>query len=122
MALRANPIRLLVHQVSTEVSVEVAQVAHTFRGPGADGRGEQIVSAALSVTSNIAEACGRNTIQEFRQFLVYAKGSAFELQTQLRIARKLDPDRSSEFRGLENRATLVIKMLGRLQQHPPPLA
>ena len=78
----------MVHQISTDVSVEVVGAARTFRGPGAYARGEQIVSAALSVTSNIAEACGRNTIQEFRQFLGYAKGSAFEVQTQLRIARK----------------------------------
>ena len=112
----------MVHQISTDVSVEVVGAARTFRGPGAYARGEQIVSAALSVTSNIAEACGRNTIQEFRQFLGYAKGSAFEVQTQLRIARNLDPQRSSAFRALENRASLIIKMLGRLQQQPPPVA
>jgi len=122
MALRANPSSLMVHQISTDVSVEVVWVARTFRGPGAYARGEQIVGAALSVTSNIAEACGRNTIQEFRQFLGYAKGSAFEVQTQLRIARNLDPQRSSAIRALENRACLIIKMLGRLQQHPPPVA
>ena len=120
MALRANPGRLLVHQVSSEVSTEVVRIARTFRGPGAFARGDQVVRAALSVTSNIAAACGRNTIQEFRQFLGYAKGSAFELRTQLHVARNLDPPRGTVFRGLENRVTLVIKLLGRLQQHPPP--
>lgn len=79
-----------------------------------------MVRAALSVTSNIAEACGRNTIQEFRQFLGYAKGSAFELRSQLHIARDLDRSRSVMLRALENRVTFVIKLLGRLQQHPPP--
>ncbi|MGH7538966.1 MAG: four helix bundle protein [Gemmatimonadales bacterium] len=120
MALRANPDRLLVHQVSCQVSKEVVEIARTFRGPGAHARGDQVVRAALSVTSNIAEACGRNTVQEFRQFLGYAKGSAFELRTQLKLSRHLDPPRGPAFGALENRVTLVIKLIGRLQQHPPP--
>ena len=120
MALRANPGRLLVHQVSLEMAARVMRLARCFRGPGAFSRSEQIVRAALSVSSNIAEACGRTTAQEFRQFIGYAKGSAHELRTQLKVARLVDPDREREIRAFENRTTLVIKMLGRLQQHPPP--
>lgn len=76
--------------------------------------------AALSVVSNIAEACGRTTVQEFRQFIGYAKGSAHEVRAQLRVARLVDPSRDRDVRTLEHRTTLVIKMLSRLQQHPPP--
>lgn len=79
-----------------------------------------MVRAALSVTSNIAEACGRTTVQEFRQFIGYAKGSAHELRAQLNVARLVDSPRAREVRALENRTTLIIKMLTRLQQHPPP--
>jgi four helix bundle protein len=103
-----------------DISVEAARLAKIFRGPGAFSRGDQLVRAAVSVASNIAEACGRGTPAEFRQFLAYAAGSAAELRTQLRIERMLEPEQASEIRRLENRATLVLKMLRRLSANPPP--
>lgn len=120
MVLRANARRLRVHQVASSLAVEAAKLARTFRGPGGLSRGDQLVRAALSITSNIAEACGRGTVGEFRQFLRYARGSACELRDQLETSRHLDPDRAAAIRTLENRATLVIKMLNRLEVHPPP--
>jgi four helix bundle protein len=45
--------------------------------------------AVVSVSSNIAEGHGRLTTGEYRQFLGIARGSNFELQTQLVIAREL---------------------------------
>jgi four helix bundle protein len=120
MALRAIPGRLLAQHLATGVVTKVIGLARTFRGPGALPRGDQMVRAALSVTSNIAEACGRTTVQEFRRFIGYAKGSAHELRAQLNVARLVDSPRAREVRALENRTTLIIKMLTRLQQHPPP--
>lgn len=76
--------------------------------------------ASLSVTSNIAEACGRGTVQGFRQFLGYAKGSAHELRSQVQVCKLLAPDRARGLRLLEGRITLVIRMLDRLQRHRPP--
>jgi four helix bundle protein len=49
----------------------------------------QMRRTAVSVPSNIAEGQGRMTSGEFRQFLGIARGSNFELQTQLEIAREL---------------------------------
>jgi four helix bundle protein len=46
--------------------------------------------AAISVPSNIAEGKGRLTDKELRHFLGTARGSLFELHTQLEIARKLN--------------------------------
>jgi len=45
--------------------------------------------AAVSIASNIAEGHGRLNSGEYRQFLGVARGSNFELQTQLEIARGL---------------------------------
>ena len=45
--------------------------------------------SAVSVASNIAEGQGRLTTGEFRQFLGISRGSNFELQTQLEIAKAL---------------------------------
>src|SRR5205814_1354072 len=85
MTLRAYARRLWVHEVAVEVSVQVARLSRTLSGPGAGPRADQLVRAALSVSSNIAEACGRGTIPEFRKFLQYARGSAQETLTQLRV-------------------------------------
>lgn len=49
----------------------------------------QIRRSALSVPSNIAEGKGRQTSKEFRSFLFHARGSLFELQTQIIFAGEL---------------------------------
>jgi four helix bundle protein len=46
----------------------------------------QIRRAAFSIPSNIAEGHGRLNDGHFRQFLANARGSLFELQTQLELA------------------------------------
>ena len=49
----------------------------------------QIRRAAVSVPSNIAEGHGRLTDMQFRHFLGNARGSLYELQTQLELAGDL---------------------------------
>jgi four helix bundle protein len=119
MPIHAHVGRLLVHQLASEVAVESIQLADRIEGPGAQERADQLVRAALSVPSNIAEACGRGTLPEFRRFLVYARGSAQELRTHLEIVRRMDRAQQTRIRHMESRVALVIKMLGRLSENPP---
>ncbi len=53
------------------------------------GLTSQLRRAAVSVPSNIAEGHGRLTDSQFRHFLGNARGSLYELQTQLELARDL---------------------------------
>jgi four helix bundle protein len=46
---------------------------------------DQLVRAAISVPSNIAEGQGRFTTRDRRHYLVQARGSLYELETQLEI-------------------------------------
>jgi four helix bundle protein len=49
----------------------------------------QIRRAAVSVPSNIAEGHGRLTDSQFRHFLGNARGSLYEMQTQVELAGDL---------------------------------
>jgi four helix bundle protein len=119
MAIHAHVGRLLVHQLASEVAAEAIRLAQAIRGPGADKRTDQLVRSAISIPSNIAEGCGRGTVPEFRRFLIYARGSAQELRTHLEITRRVDRALEQQVRRLESRVALVIKMIGRLYDHPP---
>lgn len=120
MTLKAHPARLRVHELACELAADTVRLARTFRGPGRFERGDQLVRSALSISSNIAEACGRGTVPEFRQFVTYARGSARETATQLHVAAILDPAQQRAIQALETRVILIAKMLGRLHASPPP--
>ena len=50
------------------------------------GLQSQMKRAVISIPSNIAEGCGRNHRKDSLQFFFIARGSAFELETQLYLA------------------------------------
>ena len=54
------------------------------------GLTSQIRRSVVSVASNIAEGAGRNSNNEFRNFLGIANGSLNELMTQLELANRFD--------------------------------
>ena len=114
MVLRANAGRLLVHTIASEVATGVIRQVRTFPSLERFGLGDQLVRAAVSVPANIAEACGRGTIIEFRRFLLYARGSAQEVLSLLQVARRSGLGRGETIVALENRTALVLKMLVRL--------
>lgn len=50
----------------------------------------QIRRAVISIISNIAEGCGKESEKEFLRFLEIAYSSAFELETQIIVAEDLN--------------------------------
>ena len=64
------------------------------------GLKSQITRAAVSIPSNIAEGCSRNSEVEFKRFLEIAMGSLFEVQTQLIIIQELNFIESEELKSI----------------------
>ncbi len=50
----------------------------------------QIKRSAVSISSNIAEGYGRNSTKSYVNFLKIARGSLYELETQLILADKFN--------------------------------
>ena len=80
---------LSVWKKSMQMAVAVYRLTEGFPKEEIYGLTSQMRRAAVSIPSNIAEGHGRLGSNEYRQFLGVARGSNFELQTQLEIARAL---------------------------------
>ena len=50
---------------------------------------DQLRRAVVSIPSNIAEGFGRDTKSDFAHFLYMARGSVYEVETQLELASRL---------------------------------
>ena len=89
MSERKRYQELIAWQRAMEMARAVYKATKQFPDDERFGLTSQIRRAAVSVASNIAEGQGRLTAGEFRQFLGQARGSAFEVETQIQLASDL---------------------------------
>lgn len=75
------------------------------------GLGDQMRRAAISITSNIAEGFGRQTMKEKVQFYYMASGSLTELRSQLYVASDVGYFENSVVEGMIERLREIHKML-----------
>ncbi|HKL37153.1 MAG TPA: four helix bundle protein [Salegentibacter sp.] len=106
---------LKVWQKAIDLVTETYTKSQDFPKEELYGLTSQIRRSAVSIPSNIAEGCGRKTDKDFANFLGISLGSAFELETQLIIAKNLNFMNSEEFKSLENEIHHVQNMIIKLQ-------
>jgi len=102
---------LAVWQKGIQLTVMVYQLSKSFPREEAYGLTGQLRRCAVSIPSNIAEGAGRLNTPEYKQFLGVARGSAFELQTQLQIAKELgygDPKQLAQAESLSEEVGRMI--------------
>jgi four helix bundle protein len=101
---------LLVWQKSMQLTVAIYGLSRGFPREELYGLTSQIRRSAASIPSNIAEGHGRLKVGEFRQFLGIARGSNYELQTQLELAKALEMGNPNEI----DDASLLSHEVGRM--------
>ena len=80
---------LIVWQKAMAFVTHIYTITSTFPHSEIYGLVSQLRRAAVSVPSNIAEGQGRATKGEFVQFLCHARGSLYEVETQVVVCRNL---------------------------------
>lgn len=81
---------LKIWQKGMDIVVEVYKLTSLLPAEEKFGLKSQLQRAAISIPSNIAEGCGRGTEADFKRFLEFAIGSAFEIETQLTAVDRLN--------------------------------
>src|SRR5205085_1116550 len=81
---------LRVWQQAMRLARDVYRATERFPKHELYGLTSQIRRAAVSVASNIAEGKGHRSDREFLHFLYHARGSLFELETQVLLAGQLE--------------------------------
>jgi four helix bundle protein len=80
--------RLYVWETSVDLAVRIIALGDKLAARKRFAIADQLVRAAVSVPSNIAEGQGRSTDRDRRHYLVQARGSLYELETQLEIVTR----------------------------------
>lgn len=106
--------QLKVWEKSHQLALAVYKETKKFPKEELYGLTSQIRRASMSIPTNIAEGCGRNTDAEFARFLQIAMGSASETEYQLILALDLEFLSKGSYEKLHNEVEEVKRMLASL--------
>jgi four helix bundle protein len=95
-------------------AVEVYRATDQFPKHELYGLSQQLRRAAVSVPSNIAEGKGHRSDREFGHFLMHARGSLLEIQTQVMIAEELQYWQSEDAKRLLATSDAIARSLNGL--------
>jgi four helix bundle protein len=106
--------QLKVWEKSHQLALAVYKETKKFPKEELYGLTSQIRRASMSVPTNIAEGCGRNTDKDFARFIQVSMGSASETEYQLILARDLEFISQDSYEKLHNNVEEVKRMLASL--------
>ena len=88
---------LEVWKLSYDLTLDIYKILEKFPDSERDNINSQIKRAATSIPLNITEGCSRHSKKAFLQFLMYAYGSAKELEVLLMLSKDLNYISKDEF-------------------------
>ncbi|MCC6151252.1 MAG: four helix bundle protein [Planctomycetes bacterium] len=107
---------LQVWQLAMESIAEIYRVTQAWPKEELYGLTSQVRRAAVSVAANIAEGKARDSTAEFLRFIAIAAGSNSEVQTLVRVARKVGILKENDFESLDEKPVRIAQMLGALRR------
>jgi four helix bundle protein len=102
---------LIAWQKGVDLAVRTYRVCESLPPYERFGLAQQMRRASVSVPSNVAEGCGRGTLPDYRRFLLQARGSVYELETQIEIAKRIGFINETDALGLTSDATDVARLI-----------
>ena|ERR1035437_9096254 len=102
---------LVVWQKSIHMVKIIYDYTKSFPKDEQYGLTSQIRRCAVSIPSNIAEGYGRYQTQDYIRFLQIARGSLFELETQVEIAALLEYIKGNDLKILTELTNEIEKMI-----------
>ena len=108
--------QLIVWEKAHSATLSAYRLLRTFPVEERFALADQIRRAAVSVPSNIAEGCGRDSDRDFARFLKISAGSASELEYQMLLARDLGYISADDCSHMNTRLNEAKRMLNSLIQ------
>ncbi len=105
---------LRVYQQTIEFASKIYQITNTFPKEELYGITSQLRRAAVSIPLNIAESQGKATKADKRNFIVIARGSAFEILALIDITYQLKFLDNHQKESLRGETFSIIRQLTRL--------
>jgi four helix bundle protein len=93
------------------LATQIYEATRSFPREEIYGLTSQLRRAAISVPSNIAEGYGRGSDKSFSLFLTQARGSLYEVETQLEIAANLNYLSSEEAARITQSTQKIARMM-----------
>ena len=81
---------LKIWQKAIDIAIKTYQLTDTFPKEDKYAIVQQMTKASVSIPSNIAEGSSRKSEKDYLRYIEISLGSAFELETQIIIAEKLN--------------------------------
>lgn len=106
---------LIVYQLSRSLVKYIYLIQNTFPKEERYALCDQVRRAAVSITANLAEGSGRQSIREKIHFIEIAFGSMTEVFCELQTACDLNYITTEQFDSLRPKFTEVAKMLSGLR-------
>lgn len=96
---------------SRKLNKLVYEISNDFPKEEVFGLTSQLRRSSVSIASNIAEGCGRSSDADVLRFLIIARGSLFETETQLFLALDLNYLSEEQFENLQGQILSCKKLL-----------
>jgi four helix bundle protein len=104
-------------QLGMDLAERVYLLSDSFPKSETYGLTSQVRRAAISIPSNLAEGCGRDSTKEFLHFIAIAVGSICELETQILLSQRLQYTKINDVETILSLLTDTRKTIHGLQKY-----